>query len=63
MESMPHWAQTVNLVNPISYFMRIMRNIILKGSGFFDLLKEFISLAVLGIIFLSLAIWRYRKTS
>ena len=63
MESMPHWAQTANLVNPVSYFMRITRNIILKGSGFFDLLEEFISLAVLGIIFLSLAIWRYRKTA
>lgn len=63
VESMPHWAQSVNLVNPISYFMTIMRNIILKGSGFFDLLKEFLSLAVLGIIFLSLAIWRYRKTT
>lgn len=63
VESMPHWAQTANLVNPISYFMRIMRNIILKGSGFFDLLEEFLSLAALGITFLSLAIWRYRKTT
>ena len=63
MESMPQWAQTVNLANPISYFMKIMRNIILKGSGFFDLLEEFISLAILGSIFLSLAIWRYRKTT
>jgi ABC-2 type transport system permease protein len=63
VESMPHWAQTVNLANPISYFMRIMRNIILKGSGFFDLLEEFLSLTVLGVIFLSMAIWRYRKTT
>ena len=63
VESMPHWAQTANLANPISYFMRIMRNIILKGSGFFDLLEEFLSLTALGITFLSLAIWRYRKTT
>jgi ABC-2 type transport system permease protein len=63
VESMPHWAQTANLVNPISYFMRIMRNIILKGSGFIDLMEEFLSLTALGITFLSLAIWRYRKTT
>jgi hypothetical protein len=36
---------------------------VLQGSGFFDLLEEFLSLVVLGIIFLSLAIWRYRKTT
>lgn len=63
VESMPEWAQTFNHLNPIYYFMKIMRNILLKGSGFFDLLEEFFSLVVLGIIFLSLAIWRYRKTT
>ena len=63
VESMPNWAQEVNRINPIFYFMRIMRMVVLKGSDFFDLIKEFISLVVLGITFLSLAIWRYRKTA
>jgi ABC-2 type transport system permease protein len=63
VESMPHWAQMLDRANPIFYFMKIMRNVVLKGSGFFDLLEEFFSLVVLGIIFLSLAIWRYRKTA
>lgn len=62
VESMPHWAQLINRLNPIYYFMRIMRMVVLKGSGFTDLLEEFFSLLVLGTIFLSLAIWRYRKT-
>jgi ABC-2 type transport system permease protein len=63
VESMPHWAQTLDRANPIFYFIRIMRDVVLKGSGFFDLIEEFVSLVVLGIIFLSLAIWRYRKTT
>jgi ABC-2 type transport system permease protein len=63
VESMPHWAQVADLINPVFYFMKIMRNILLKGSGFFDLLEEFISLVVLGITFLSLAIFRYHKTT
>ncbi|MBN1820680.1 MAG: ABC transporter permease [Prolixibacteraceae bacterium] len=63
VESMPHWAQVADRVNPIYYFMRILRMIILKGSGFFDLLEEFLSLFILGLAFLSLAIWRYRKTA
>ena len=63
VESMPHWAQVIDRANPMYYFMKIMRNVVLKGSGFFDLLEEFISLLTLGIIFLSLALWRYRKTT
>lgn len=63
VESMPHWAQTIDHLNPIYYFMRIMRMVVLKGSSFFDLLEEFVSLLILGITFLSLAIWRYRKTA
>jgi ABC-2 type transport system permease protein len=63
VESMPHWAQVADLFNPIYYFMRILRMVVLKGSGFSDLVAEFFSLAALGITFLSLAIWRYRKTT
>ena len=63
VESMPHWAQMIDRVNPIFYFMKIMRDLVLKGSGFFDLFDEFISLLILGTIFLGLAIWRYRKTT
>lgn len=63
IESMPEWAQMVDRLNPIFYFMKVMRMVVLKGSGFFDMIEEFISLLVLSITFLSLAIWRYRKTS
>ncbi|MBW6535049.1 MAG: ABC transporter permease [Mariniphaga sp.] len=63
VESMPSWAQIANHINPIYYLMRMLRMIILKGSGFFDLLEEFIALSGLGILFLSLAIWKYRKTT
>lgn len=63
VESMPHWAQLLDRLNPIYYFIRIMRMVCLKGSGFADLFEEFVSLSVIGLSFLSLAIWRYRKTS
>ncbi len=63
VESMPEWAQTINHINPVYYFMRVMRHVILKGSGFPDMIYELTGLALLGITFLSLAIWRYRKTN
>ena len=63
VESMPHWAQIVDWFNPICYFMRVMRMVVLKGSGFMDLIEEFFALIAFGIGFLSLAVWRYRKVS
>ena len=62
-ESMPQWAQYLDRINPFYYFMRVIRMILLKGSGFIDILTEFISLCVYAIIVLSLAIWRYRKVA
>jgi ABC-2 type transport system permease protein len=63
VESMPEWAQWLNKINPIAYFMRAMRMILLKGSGFGDLIPEFASLCFYASVVLSLAIWRYRKTT
>lgn len=60
-ESMPIWAQRVNIVNPVAYFMRVIRMILLKGSDFFDIWKSFISLFIYAIAIISLAIWKYRK--
>jgi len=60
-ESMPHWAQKINVINPVAYFMRVIRMILLKGSGFHDIMKDMISMGLYGAVVLSLAIWRYRK--
>jgi ABC-2 type transport system permease protein len=62
-ESMPVWAQKINLINPLSYFMKAIRMILLKGSDFADVAKEFYSLLVYGTIILSFAILNYRKTT
>ncbi|MBN1599122.1 MAG: ABC transporter permease [Bacteroidales bacterium] len=62
VESMPEWAQHVNIINPFKYFIRVLRMIMLKGSGFTDMMKELVSLSIYGLIILSLAVWRYRKT-
>ena len=62
-ESMPHWAQEVNLVNPIAYFIRINRMILLKGSVFADIAGDFAAMAVMAVTLTSLATWRYRKVS
>lgn len=62
-ESMPEWAQVVNVINPFAYFMKVIRMIILKGSGLADIQHEIYSLLVYAGIILSLAMWRYRKVA
>lgn len=63
VESMPVWAQEFNRINPFAYFMRVIRMILLKGSGFRDILPEFLSVSLYALISVSLAVWRYRKTA
>jgi ABC-2 type transport system permease protein len=62
-ESMPEWAQKINILNPMAYFMKAIRMILLKGSGFADVAREFYSLLVYGMVILTLAIMNYRKTT
>lgn len=63
VESMPDWAQRVNVFNPIAYFIKIIRMIMLKGSGFTDILNPFMALVIYGISALTIAVWRYRKVA
>lgn len=63
IESMPPWAQTLDRLNPLMYFIRIMRMVLLKGSGFADISRHFWSLVGYAVISITLAILRYRKVS
>ncbi len=63
VENMPQWAQNLNIINPIAYFIRIMRMIMLKGSGFHDVMVPFTAIGIYAISMLTLAVWRYRKVS
>lgn len=61
VESMPDWAHYVNTINPLSYFMRVIRMILLKGSDFTDVWREFLSVGIFGVVMISLAVISYRK--
>ena len=63
VENMPGWAQNLNIINPIAYFIRIMRMIMLKGSDFQDILAPFATISVYAVTMLSLAVWRYKKVA
>jgi ABC-2 type transport system permease protein len=62
-DSMPLWAQKANLLNPVAYFMKVIRMILLKGSQFGDIIREFYSLLLYAVLILTLAVTNYRKTT
>ena len=63
LESIPDWAQWINVINPLAYFMKVIRMITLKGSGFSDIRHEFFALMIYALVMLTLSVWRYRKTN
>lgn len=61
IESMPVWAQWVTKLNPISYFIEVMRAVVLKGSTLSDILPQLLSIAGFGIVFNTWAVFSYHK--
>ncbi|MEZ4840584.1 MAG: ABC transporter permease [Flavobacteriaceae bacterium] len=63
IESMPKWAQYITEFNPIKYFVQVVRMVLLKGSGFNDILPQFLKTLTYAILMNGLAVWSYRKTT
>jgi ABC-2 type transport system permease protein len=59
---MPRLAQWISAVLPLTYYLRIVRGIVVKGIGSEYLWQDATVLAVMGIITLVLATWRLRRT-
>lgn len=63
IESMPQWAQTVTLINPIRYFVEIIRMVMLKGASFSDISFPFLVIVAYAIVLNGLAVWSYKKVT
>jgi ABC-2 type transport system permease protein len=63
LESMPGWAQKLDIINPVAYLMRINRMVMLKGSTIHDISRDIYSLIIIAMVFVTLAVRRYRKTA
>ena len=59
--NMPAVVQWLTYLNPLRYFLVIIRGIFLKGTGIFVLWPQFLGLAVLGLIVFTGAVSRFRK--
>ncbi len=62
LEAMPKVIQWFGHIIPATYFIKILRSIILKGSGFEYLIGDTVALALLSVGLLTFAILRFRKS-
>ncbi len=59
--NMPEWVQDITLLNPMRYFIVIVRGIFLEGTPFLLLINQFWPLAATGVASLFLAGWLFRR--
>ena len=63
IESMPEWAKWISRINPVTYFIEVMRMVVMKGSGFRELKQHFTIMFCFAIASNAWAVWSYRKVS
>jgi len=61
ISSMPHALQQATYLIPMRYFLIIVRDILLKGSGSELLWDQAVPLTLLAVVFMSIATWRFQK--
>ena len=61
IEAMPHFIQPVSYLIPLTYFVEIIRGLLIKETLFIDLAVNYIALFGFSLIFTILSILRYRK--
>lgn len=60
-ENMPFIMYIIGYFIPLTYFLEILRGIILRGAGFMSLLHNIIPLTLYGVLVLAYAIRRFKK--
>lgn len=63
IESMPMWAQWITKFNPVTYFIEVMRMVVLKGSTLFDIRYHILAVSIFAIVLNSWAVFNYKKRS
>lgn len=63
VDSMPPWAKVIANLTPVTHFIKVIRMIVLKGSGFADVRPELLYLVIFALVLNGWAIFNYRKTS
>jgi ABC-2 type transport system permease protein len=61
IDSMPGWAKAITKINPVSYFIDVMRMVVLKGSSIADIKSHLLTVFGFAVFLNSWAVINYRK--
>jgi ABC-2 type transport system permease protein len=61
-EAMPAPAQWIGAALPLTYFLRVLRGVLLKGTGLPELWREVAVLMGFSVVLIGLSVRRFRKT-
>jgi ABC-2 type transport system permease protein len=59
---MPEWAQAIGSLVPATYFMRLVRGILLKGNDWADLWPNIWPMMIFTVVLMAVAVKFYRRT-
>lgn len=63
IDSMPNWAKAIAYCSPVTYFIDVIRMLVLKGSTFNDIKVHFAITAGFAVLLNVWALYKYKKTS
>jgi ABC-2 type transport system permease protein len=61
IDNMPPWLQSVTVVNPLRYFLVVVKGVFLKDLPLEEVLRNTIPLAVIAVVTLSSSAWLFRR--
>ena len=63
LESMPPWLATIMQASPSTHFVSLAQAILYRGAGFTVVWPQFVIVALIGGVFLGLALLRFRRVA
>lgn len=63
IDSMPAWARAITKINPVTYFIDVMRLVVLKGSGLKDISSHLFTVLGFAVVLNTWAVINYKKRS
>ena len=58
----PDWLLPLTKINPVKYYVEIVRGVLLRGSNFHDVRGQLTALFTIGTSVLGFAAWRFQRT-
>ena len=61
ISTMPQWLQMLTYLDPLRYFLIVLRGVYLKGIGFDILWPQMAAMLALGVTLLTVSVFRFHK--